>query len=109
TRALATTHVRFSFYLGGAWLAAGDLRRALPAFLVATEARPDEPVAWYNLACVEARLGRLDDALASLEKSLAAGFSAGAQMRSDPDLAALAGDPRFARLLARAGAAAPPG
>lgn len=109
TRALATAHVQLSVYLGGAWLAAGDLRRALPAYLVATEARPDEPFAWYNRACVEARLGRLDDALASLEKSLAAGFAAAGQMRDDPDLAALAGDPRFARLLARAEAGAPPG
>ena len=55
----------------------------------------------YNLACVQARLGHVDEALASLSDAIERGFAAPSDLLSDPDLAPLRGDPRFSTLLTR--------
>ncbi|MFI5119106.1 MAG: TPR end-of-group domain-containing protein [Thermoanaerobaculia bacterium] len=53
------------------------------------------PTAAYNLACLEARTGRVDQAFAGLDKAIAAGFDDGVSLEKDPDLAALRGKPKF--------------
>lgn len=100
-RALATAHVNLSFYLGLTWLQAGELDRALPALTAATAIRPDDPVSWYNLACVRARLGRNADAIEALERSLEAGLPQPDKLRTDSDLDSLRPLPAFAALLER--------
>ena len=55
----------------------------------------------YNLACAQARLGQVDEALGSLSDSIDRGFAARDDLLHDPDLAPLRGDPRFSGLLAR--------
>jgi tetratricopeptide (TPR) repeat protein len=82
---------------GDAAAAAPELERALEGDLPA----PRRANALYNLACAYARTGRLDEALARLEAALAAGFADRALLATDPDLAPLRDDPRFAALLAR--------
>lgn len=57
----------------------------------------------YNAACVHALGGRTDEALASLEAAIDAGFDDGRHMRADPDLASLRSHPRFESLLGRLG------
>lgn len=61
----------------------------------------------YNLACALARTDRVDEAFRALAGALAAGFTDAAALASDPDLANLRGDPRFAPLAARLDAAPP--
>lgn len=61
-----------------------------------------ERVARYNQACARARLGRTDDALASLGAALEAGYADLDRVAGDPDLDALRGEQRFEDLLARA-------
>jgi len=56
----------------------------------------------YNLACVEMVLGRRQKALDWLRVAVNRGFTDIDWIRGDPDLAALAGDPEFERILALA-------
>jgi tetratricopeptide (TPR) repeat protein len=53
------------------------------------------PTAAYNLACLDARAGRVDQAFARLDRAIAAGFDDGVSLEKDPDLAALRGKPKF--------------
>lgn len=71
--------------------------------------RATRGVAWYNLACAYARLGRSDQAFAALDSAVAQGMVERRLFDTDEDLAALRSDPRFARLLARLPAATPTG
>ena len=63
--------------------------------------RPDDPVAWYNLACSQSLTGQPEQALQALGNAMAMGFDDVAAIRGDQDLASLHADPRFAALLAR--------
>jgi Flp pilus assembly protein TadD len=56
---------------------------------------PDDPGARYDLACSLSLSGRLDEALAELEKALSLGFENTAWMMEDPDLAAVRADARW--------------
>ncbi len=58
-------------------------------------------IAHFNLACGYTRLGRVDDALAALEKSVSERFGTRATYEGDADLAPLREDERFAMLLDR--------
>jgi len=60
------------------------------------------PTAAYNLACLDARQGRLDQAFARLDEAIAAGFDDDVPLAKDPDLAALRGDPRFSAIVSAA-------
>lgn len=64
-------------------------------------------VAWYNLACAYARLGRVDDAFAALGRAVDEGMRTRQTYERDTDLDPLRPDPRFAELLARLGGPAP--
>ena len=58
-------------------------------------------LAYYNLACAYARVGRLEDAMVAVTRAVDEGFSNRQRLESDPDLAAVRADPRFRELLAR--------
>lgn len=62
-------------------------------------------LALYNTACAQARLGRDDVALTTLNRALEAGYQDFARIEQDPDLAGLREHPRFVQLLERARAA----
>jgi hypothetical protein len=78
----------------------GDAQAAVAAYQKARSFAPSVLLS-YNLACAQARLGRVDEALASLGDSIERGFAASDDLLRDPDLAPLRGDPRFSSLLAR--------
>lgn len=56
---------------------------------------------YYNLACAHALSGASDEALAQVEKAIAAGLRNRRQYESDEDLASLRGLPRFQELMQR--------
>lgn len=60
---------------------------------------PSDAVAWYNLGCSLALLGRREDAFAALERSVELGFADPETMEGDADLESLRETPRFARLM----------
>lgn len=56
------------------------------------------PVSYYNMACASSRAGRIEEALADLERAYDAGYVDERLVRSDADLDPLRGDPRFREL-----------
>jgi len=66
------------------------------------EADPKNNNAYYNLACAQARLGKSEDALANLAKSVELGFVDAAHIAADDDLVSLHQDKRFAAAVATA-------
>jgi HEAT repeat protein len=69
----------------------------------AEAARPDVgPVPVYNLACLHAMAGKIDEALALLSEAVEKGFHDYVWMGRDPDLASLRGEERFSALRERA-------
>ena len=98
-RLLGTLATETGFYMTRDLLARGDLARAQSVLSVATEAAPDYPVYWYNLACVRARAGGRGQALDALERAVAAGFADRAHIAADEDLASLRDEPRFKALV----------
>jgi predicted Zn-dependent protease len=101
-RVLASVRSQFGFYLMRELFAKGDFVTAVAALQIATAAGSESPAIWYNLACAQARTGARHDALASLSRALDYGLPPPLQMETDADLAALRGEPEFARLLERA-------
>jgi len=65
------------------------------------DARPNDPRAAYNLARVYASFDDRDRAFEWLAKALALGFDDLGFVKTDPVLAGLRGDPRFAKLMER--------
>lgn len=87
------------FYVAFAYLRGGDEQAARAAV---EEALAREPDAWqgsFNAACFEARAGNPDAAFEHLRTALARNRE-GVEpyLDTDPDLASLRGDPRFAEL-----------
>ena len=52
----------------------------------------------YNLACVFAKLGRVEDSIGALSRAWDGGFKDPAWARRDPDLVTLHGHPTFEKL-----------
>jgi len=63
--------------------------------------RPNDPIIHYNLACSYSLMGRIDDAIGTLERAVALGYRDCAYLLSDPDLEGIRRDPRFQALLGR--------
>lgn len=61
------------------------------------------PSSAYNLACLDAREGKLDAAFQWLDKALAAGFDDDNPLQNDPDLAPLRHKPKFQSIRKGAG------
>ena len=91
--------------LGTDYLQAGKYSEAAHAYQNALDHGYAPNVGKYNLACAYARQGDKQKALTLLE-ALPAGSSPG--MAGDPDLASLAGEPRFQQLTAAARRATQP-
>ena len=61
----------------------------------------NEPAIIYNVACMYAQLGELDEAISLLDRSISQGYGHRAWLEHDSDLAPLRGHPRFQELLDR--------
>lgn len=99
----APQNSRAWYRLGVAAASLQHWARAIEAYRVADASGRFPPqFARYNLACAFARSGMPDSALATLQRVVDAGYRQVAQLESDPDLASVRGDERFAAVLARA-------
>lgn len=87
------------FHMGYALHVLGELEDALQAHIAASRFPETRKPALYNAACACSLLGRKDDAFRWLGKAVAAGFDNPEMLRSDPDLAGIRDDPRFAPFL----------
>lgn len=86
-----------------AHLALGESAEAAGLARQAREIDPEETCTLYNLACVEAAEGRVEEAFTSLERAVESGYRHRAWAEHDPDLAPLRERPdgarRFRRIL----------
>jgi len=87
--------------LGDLFSRKGFYRRALMVDLRLTLLRPDDPVAFYNLACSRAMLNQIDAALDSLQRAIELGYDDVEHLLADDELAPLFTRPRFHVLLAQ--------
>ena len=88
--------------LGNAYTQRGDYEKGLEIDLRLSRLRKDDPVVYYNLACSYSLLGRIDEALSSLKKSIELGYEDFNYLRGDPDLENLKKDKRFQCLFKKA-------
>jgi non-specific serine/threonine protein kinase len=65
----------------------------------ALELHPDDQGVLLNAACLRARLGRKEEAIAILERSMAKGYGKRDWIENDPDYDNLRDDPRFQAML----------
>lgn len=78
---------------------AGDYETALEKLQPVLQERP-EALVFFNVACMEARLGRTDDAIGHLQQAVEDDDRIKENIRTDEDLDAIREDPRFAGLAA---------
>ncbi len=83
--------------------AKGQYARALQFDRRLVRLTPENPIAWYNLACSYTVLGMIDPGFFALQRALELGYAHAGRLHRDPDLKALRRDPRFDRLLRRFG------
>lgn len=76
---------------------AGDYEGALAELQPLLEERP-EALVFFNVACMEARLGRTDDAIAHLQQAVEDDERIKENIRTDEDLDSSREDPRFEAL-----------
>lgn len=84
--------------LAEAYTRKGLYKKGLEMDLRLTELCADDPVAYYNLACSYALLGKKQEALTALQKAVALGYSDFRHLRKDADLKSLDGDPVFEKI-----------
>lgn len=90
-------------FAGVSLLDQGDDEGARRELQAGIEANPDAWQGPFNLACIEARLGNRDEALAQLERAAELDREAVAKYApEDEDFASLADDPRFLALTRQA-------
>ncbi len=101
TNAITLDPSRSEYYNGRglAWMGLANLEAALDDFEAAAAVNPDDASARYNTACAQARLGRQDDALASLRQSFELDFRLQTLAKSDEDLLSMRSEPRFEALV----------
>lgn len=78
---------------------AGDYATALEKLQPVLQERP-EALVFFNVACMEARLGRTDDAIGHLQQAVEDDDRIKENIRTDEDLDSIREDPRFAGLAA---------
>lgn len=61
--------------------------------------RPNDPVVHYNLACSFALVGKKDEAISELKRTVELGWQDFDYFKKDPDLKSLYDDPRFQSLI----------
>ena len=89
--------------LGDLYTRTGRYEDGLKTDLELARLCPRDSLAWYNLACSYALLNRVEEALASLERSIVLGYRDARWIREDRDLDSLKKDQRFISLLQRLG------
>lgn len=78
-----------TFFAAYAYADEGDTERGLAEIEAGLAAKPDTPVLLYHLACMNSRLGRLDEARAALDRAVAADPKFATWAEDDEDLAPL--------------------
>jgi predicted esterase len=98
-RCLNSLYSALAFYVPMRDLPEERYAQVAVSYELANRIRDDNPVVWYNLACVRALLGRQDDAVTALEKALEHGFDDSEMLATDTDLDSLRNREDFKALM----------
>jgi len=79
----------------------GDVQRAMEWSARSLELYPDDMSALINAACIHAKAGMKEEALALLERAFGRGWGKRDWVEHDPDYDSLRDDPRFKAMLAK--------
>jgi tetratricopeptide (TPR) repeat protein len=79
----------------------GEYKRGLAADRRIVKLRPNDPNAYYNLACSYSLLQMNKSAIDALQRSLKLGYNDFEHLMNDPDLDNLRKDSRYVRVLGR--------
>jgi tetratricopeptide (TPR) repeat protein len=85
-RCLNSLYSALSFYLPLGDLPGGRYAQVAASYELSLMIRDDNPVVWYNLACLRAQLGQKNDAMEALEKAVEKGFRNTELLATDTDL-----------------------
>lgn len=88
--------------LGELYTRAGMLKEGLDVDERLVQLRPNDPIAFYNLACSYSLLSDIDKAFRAVKKAISCGYSDFRHLEQDDDLSNLRGDRRFQQYLSRA-------
>ena len=81
------------------YVESSEYNKALSSLYAIARLRPDDPDVDYNIACIYAKQGRVDDGVKRLKQALDKGFSNGELLESDPDLENIRETEGFQQLL----------
>ena len=95
------THEEALMLLGHAYTERGDYRKGLQIDERLVQLLPENPTAFYNLACSLSLLKRIDEALDAVVRALELGFGPFSKVEEDPDLENLRRSPLWQDLLER--------
>jgi len=84
--------------LGDAYTKTGQWEKGLHIDQQLAKLCPENPLAFYNLACSYSLMNRLDEAFAALQTALRLGYDDARWLSRDPDLKNLRNDSRFQRI-----------
>ena len=84
--------------LAEAYTKAGLYEKGLRIDKRLAKLKKEDPVVHYNLACSLALVGKKEDAISALKRSIQLGYSDFEHLRKDQDLKTLRDDPRFQAL-----------
>jgi hypothetical protein len=101
-RCLNSLYTGVSFYVPRDTAGEGRFAHAATAYELAVMIRDDNPVIWYNLACMRALLGRDEAAMEALERAFETGFNRFELIATDQDLDGVRDREDFKRLVASA-------
>jgi len=89
-----------ALYMGANGLVAlGEYERGLEWANQALAMDPDEPMVVYNVACIQSLAGRVEDAIASLERAVTIGLTQKDWLEHDSNLDPLRHHPRYQALI----------
>ena len=88
-------------FLGNAYTVHEDFAKGLEIDKRIVHMRPQDPIAFYNLACSYALLERVDSALKALRQAIELGYDEFDHMMKDPHLENARADRRFRLLVIR--------
>ncbi|MBJ6726492.1 tetratricopeptide repeat protein [Geomesophilobacter sediminis] len=93
----------FNLYnsIGYAWLSKGEQVRAANAFREATRLHPNDKAGYFDLAYVYVLMNQPDLALECLERAVQVDPSSAADLKDNPQFAAISAETRYQRLTAR--------
>jgi tetratricopeptide (TPR) repeat protein len=77
----------------------GDYQNALVSLKQVLELTPEDPSAYYNISCIYARLGKVDESVMWLDRAVKKGFKDWALMKQDHDLDPIRDTEYYRRLM----------